>query len=110
MSAICKNYKITVFDTKTLSSFICYYGLFFFKKYSFPVTYSGYEYMMNETKTLEQRLKAHPKLRDQLLAMLDLADGQIEKADDGKPKGLKTKGVKNQRGQTRLKIKIQVFF
>ena len=37
---------------------------------------------MNEIKTLEQRLKAHPKLRDQILAMLDLADGQIEKADD----------------------------
>jgi hypothetical protein len=40
------------------------------------------EYMMNETKTLEERLKAHPKLRDRLLAILDLADGQIEKADD----------------------------
>ena len=37
---------------------------------------------MTETKTLEQRLKAHPQLRAQLLTMLDLADGQIEKADD----------------------------
>lgn len=37
---------------------------------------------MNETKTLEQRLEAHPELREQILALLDLADGQIERADD----------------------------
>ncbi len=38
--------------------------------------------MMSDPKTLEQRLEAHPKLRNQILTMLDLADGQIEKADD----------------------------
>jgi hypothetical protein len=44
---------------------------------------TNWEYMMHETKkTLEQRLEAHPKLRNKLQKMLDLADGQIEKADD----------------------------
>ena len=33
-------------------------------------------------KSLEERLNAHPKLRIHIVALLDIAEGDIQKADD----------------------------
>jgi len=33
-------------------------------------------------KTLEERLEAHPELKSQIVTLLDIAESDIEKADD----------------------------
>lgn len=38
--------------------------------------------MMKDTKSLEERLEAHPELKEHMLALLDLAESGLRRADD----------------------------
>lgn len=38
--------------------------------------------MMNDTKSLEERLEAHPELKEHILALLDVAESGLRRADD----------------------------
>ncbi len=38
--------------------------------------------MMKDTKSIEERLEAHPELKEHMLALLDLAESGLRRADD----------------------------